>query len=29
MIPSLLVTASGNKVLVELKRKIKTIWETS
>ena len=29
MIPSLLVTASGNKVLVELKRKIKTIWEES
>lgn len=26
MIPSLLVTASGNKVLVELKRKIKEIW---
>ena len=28
MIPSLLVTASGNKVLVELKRKIKEIWES-
>lgn len=27
MIPSLLITASGNKVLVELKRKIKEIWE--
>ena len=27
MIPSLLVTGSGNKVLVELKRKIKDIWE--
>lgn len=28
MIPSLLVTASGNKVLVELKRKIKEIWDS-
>ena len=28
MIPSLLVTASGNKVLVELKRKIKELWES-
>lgn len=27
MIPSLLITASGNKVLIELKRKIKEIWE--
>jgi hypothetical protein len=27
MIPSLLITASGNKVLVELKRQIKDIWE--
>lgn len=27
MIPSLLVTASGNKVLVELKRKMKRIWD--
>lgn len=27
MIPSLVVTASGNKVLVNLKRKMRTIWE--
>lgn len=27
MIPSLLITASGNKVLVELKRKIAEIWK--
>lgn len=27
MIPSLLITASGNKVLVELKRKIADIWK--
>lgn len=27
MIPSLVVTASGNKVLVNLKRKMKAIWE--
>lgn len=27
MIPSLLITASGNKVLIELKRKMKEIWE--
>jgi hypothetical protein len=26
MIPSLLITASGNKVLVELKRKMAKIW---
>ena len=28
MIPSLVVTASGNKVLVNLKRKMKQIWES-
>jgi len=27
MIPSLLITASGNKVLINLKRKVKEIWE--
>ena len=28
MVPSLCVNAAGNKVLIELKRKIKQIWET-
>ena len=28
MIPSLLISASGNKVLIELKRKMKQIWES-
>ena len=27
MIPSLIMTASGNKVLVELKRKMREIWQ--
>ena len=27
MIPSLMITAAGNKVLVELKRKVREIWE--
>lgn len=29
MIPSLLITSSGNKVLINLKRKIKEIWESN
>ena len=28
MIPSLVITSSGNKVLVELKRSIRKIWES-
>lgn len=27
MVPSIMLVAAGNKVLVELKRKVKQIWE--
>ena len=27
MVPSIMLTAAGNKVLVELKRKVKNLWE--
>jgi hypothetical protein len=29
MVPSLILTASGNKVLIELKRQIKQLWENN